>query len=141
MVTIFDVAKYILIETGSMSQWKLQKLCYYSQAWHIAWGGEPLFAENFEAWTNGPVCPALRKICEMKFPIRETDVHGDAEKLSEYERDSINIVIGNYGEFDLYQLREISRNEKPWINAAEEGGIITKEAMKEFYSKKTFEYD
>ena len=37
MGTVFDVAKYILSKTGSITTWKLQKLCYYSQAWALAW--------------------------------------------------------------------------------------------------------
>ncbi len=40
MANVFDTAKYILEQSGPMSTMKLQKLCYYSQA-----------------WANGPVCP------------------------------------------------------------------------------------
>lgn len=49
MAAIFDVAKYILTKSKRMSTWKLQKLCYYSQAWHLAWTERPLFDEDFEA--------------------------------------------------------------------------------------------
>ena len=56
MASVFDVAKYILNNKGRMSTWKLQKLCYYSQAWSLAWTETPLFEEDFEAWKNGPVC-------------------------------------------------------------------------------------
>lgn len=56
MACVFDVAKYILCQCGKMSTWKLQKLCYYAQAWHLAWTGNPIFAEDFQAWSNGPVC-------------------------------------------------------------------------------------
>ncbi len=38
---------------------KLQKLCYYCQAWYLAWNNEPLFDEEFEAWASGPVCKEL----------------------------------------------------------------------------------
>lgn len=37
VAAVFDVAKYILEKQGRMSTWKLQKLCYYSQAWSLAW--------------------------------------------------------------------------------------------------------
>jgi hypothetical protein len=37
MTTIFDVAKYILQQRGEMTAMKLQKLCYYAQAWSLAW--------------------------------------------------------------------------------------------------------
>ena len=47
MASVFDVAKYILKQAGEMSTWKLQKLCYYSQAWSLAWTEHELFSEEF----------------------------------------------------------------------------------------------
>lgn len=44
----------------SLTPMKLQKLCYYAQGIYMATqDGEPLFEEDFEAWTYGPVIPAL----------------------------------------------------------------------------------
>ena len=51
---LFDVAKWFL-QKESMNQRKLQKLCYYAQAWHYALCGTPLFDADFEAWVHGPV--------------------------------------------------------------------------------------
>ncbi len=59
MATVFDVAKYVLKQLGSITTMKLQKLVYYCQAWSLGWDGKPLFGENFEAWANGSVCPEL----------------------------------------------------------------------------------
>ena len=42
-----------------MSAMKLQKLCYFSYGYHLAWEERPLFPERFEAWANGPVSPPL----------------------------------------------------------------------------------
>lgn len=56
MANVFDVAKYILEKLGTLSTMKLQKLCYYCQAWSLVWDDTPLFDEKFEAWANGPVC-------------------------------------------------------------------------------------
>ena len=47
-VSVLDVAAYILDKRGKMSTWKLQKLCYYAQAWSLVWDEEPLFEENIE---------------------------------------------------------------------------------------------
>lgn len=55
MPTIFDAAKFILEQLGQMSTMKLQKLCYYAQAWSLVWDDAPLFEEDFQAWANGPV--------------------------------------------------------------------------------------
>ena len=42
MGTVFDTAKYILEQRGKMSTMKLQKLCYYTQAWSLVWDDAPL---------------------------------------------------------------------------------------------------
>ena len=35
VANVFDVAKYILEKEGKLSTMKLQKLCYYCQAWSL----------------------------------------------------------------------------------------------------------
>lgn len=40
---------------------KIQKLCFYTQAWFLASHGEPFFHHDFEAWRSGPVSPSLYK--------------------------------------------------------------------------------
>lgn len=55
MANVFDTAKYILEKSGKMSTMKLQKLCYYSQAWALVWDDAPLFDEDFSGmgkWTG-----------------------------------------------------------------------------------------
>ena len=59
MTSIFDVAAYVLDKLGVMTTMKLEKLCYYSQAWSLVWDERRLFPERFEAWANGPVGPDL----------------------------------------------------------------------------------
>ena len=48
MANIKQLAKYILDRKGRMTTMKLQKLCYYCQAWSMAWEEIPLIEENFE---------------------------------------------------------------------------------------------
>ena len=84
MATVFDVAKYILQKLGTLSTWKLQKLCYYAQAWEIAWTETPIFDEDFEAWANGPVCSLLFAAHKGKYIISENEfVHGNPDNLTE----------------------------------------------------------
>lgn len=63
-LSVFDVAEYILESMSAygdaaISSMRLQKLCYYAQAHHLAWEGRPLFREEIQAWASGPVVPAL----------------------------------------------------------------------------------
>ena len=61
---------------------KLQKLCYYAQAWSLVWDDTPLFDEEFYAWTNGPVCKELFYYTQGMFSVGEDDEPGDISKLS-----------------------------------------------------------
>lgn len=140
MVTVFDVAKYILIKLGSMSTWKLQKLCYYSQAWSLAWTGKPLFNEEFQAWANGPVCPALFNEHRHRFYVDETSINGNANALDSDQKDTVDTVLNSYGGMEPYELRELTHQEKPWLQArgnVPEGEscttVISMESMGRFY--------
>ena len=141
MTSIFDVAKYILHELGSMSIWKLQKLCYYAQAWSLAWTEAPLFDEDFEAWANGPVCQELYHTHQEKFVVEESDItHGSIDNLTEDAIDTINAIIEDYGSMAPFELRELSHSEEPWINARNglpEGArcntVIEKSDMGKYY--------
>ncbi|MCC8014656.1 MAG: DUF4065 domain-containing protein [Eubacterium sp.] len=141
MANVFDVAKYILEKMGKLSTWKLQKLVYYSQAWALAWTEKPLFDEDFEAWSNGPVCRELFNSHKGKYAVTEDDIpNGDISKLSDDEKDTIDVVIEGYGNMLPFELRQQTHNEDPWINAR--GGlpdgvpcdtVITKDDIKFYY--------
>ena len=141
MVNVFDVAQYILERTGEISTWKLQKLCYYSQAWHFVWTEEPLFPERFEAWSNGPVCPLLFQAHKGHYSVTcETIGKGDPKKLNKSEGESVDIVIKDYGHMTAYDLRELSHIEAPWKEArgnlpdgARCRNVITLESMGAYY--------
>lgn len=133
MANIFDVAKYILNSVGGdISTMKLQKLCYYSQAWSLAWG-ETLFNEDFEAWSNGPVCRELFNIHKGKFYLTGRDIPNNLlTNLTNEEKYVINKVIETYGKYSGSQLSELIHEETPWKNT-EQNQIINKEMMGDFY--------
>ncbi|MCL1986576.1 MAG: DUF4065 domain-containing protein [Firmicutes bacterium] len=141
MATIFDVAKYILKNLEETTNGKLHKLCYYSQAWTLAWGEPALFDEDFQAWSGGPVCPELYSKNDQKFTIRYDDLQvGNETALSETAIENINMIVKDYGETEPYDLIEESTNEDPW-KLARNGltreepceTVITKESMKIYY--------
>ena len=72
MYRVHDLAAYIVATRGPLGAMKLQKLLYYSQAWSLAWDGEPVFRERVQAWSEGPV-------------VRESfDVHRGDYKIAIY---------------------------------------------------------
>lgn len=140
MANVFDVAKYILDKSGKMSTMKLQKLCYYAQAWSLVWDDEPLFSEDFQAWANGPVCPELFKKTQGKFAVQSDDETGGDDNLTDNQKDTIDKVIDYYGKHNAQWLSQLTHMETPW-NEARNGipagigcdRIITKESMAMYY--------
>lgn len=140
MANVFDAAKYILERSGEMSTMKLQKLCYYSQAWSLVWDDKPLFQEEFEAWANGPVCRELFAKTKGQFSATADDETGGEGNLTEDEQDTIDAVLDYYGEHDAQWLSRLTHMEDPWIEAREgvpsgapSSAIISKESMAMYY--------
>lgn len=140
MANVFDTARYILEQSGSMSTMKLQKLCYYSQAWALVWDDSPLFQEEFQAWANGPVCPELFFKTKGSYSVNASDETGGIGDLSEEQKDTINCVLDYYGKHDAQWLSQLTHMEEPWIKAREGvpsgagcNQIITKESMALYY--------
>lgn len=140
MANIFDTAKYILEKSGSMSTMKLQKLCYYAQAWSLVWDDEPLFEEDFEAWANGPVCRELFYKTQGQYSVSaENETGGDGD-LSDEQKDTIDHVLEHYGERNAQWLSQLTHMEEPWKQARNGvpddvgcDNIITKESMAIYY--------
>ena len=141
MINIFDVANYILTSLGPISTLKLQKLTYYCQAWTLAWTGKPLFKEDFEAWSNGPVNPQLFKYFRGEFLVGDIDKSKLTNNLTLEDIKKINTVLDSYGQFSGAVLSSLTHNEEPWKKARKDipigvpcSNIITKNSMKNYYS-------
>lgn len=140
MANVFDAARYILEKEGAMSTMKLQKLCYYCQAWSLVWDDKPLFDEEFHAWANGPVCKELFYRTQGKFSVSAGDEPGNSDNLTENQKDSMNIVLQHYAPHNAQWLSQLTHMEEPW-NAARVGipsgvgcdRVISKESMAEYY--------
>ena len=146
MATVYDVAKFIIYKYGAMSTMKLQKLVFYSQAMSLVWDDVPLFEDDFEAWSKGPVCPALFNAHKGKFMIESSDFlepySPDVNRLSKEQQETITVVVDSLIDCPPYHLSEMTHQEAPWINArgdlppkAKCHNIITKESMLEYYEQ------
>lgn len=133
MVSVFDVAKYILDTIGEISTMKLQKLCYYSQAWSLAWTDKRLIKENFYRWDNGPVCVELFEIHKGMFYINSDYLKEKAQQnLSTEQKRIVDQIIEDYGKYTGAQLSELTHKEDPWLKT-EKDKIIPVETIKNFY--------
>lgn len=116
MVKVMDVAAYILKKLGPLSAMKLHKLLYYSQAWSLVWDEQPLFSERIEAWANGPVIPELYKHHKGQFELSQWP-DGNPENLADIQRETIDAVLGFYGDKPSFWLSELTHKERPWREA------------------------
>ncbi len=140
MANIFDTAKYILEKQGTMNSMKLQKLCYYCQAWALVWDDSPLFEEDFQAWASGPVCTELFFNTELKDELYPEDVPGGEGDLTEDQKKTIDRVLKSYGNRDALSLSQQTHMENPWnwarIDVPSGKGssnVVTKESMAMYY--------
>lgn len=140
MVSVFDVASYILQKQGLMTTMKLQKLVYYCQAWSLVWDDEPLFPEVIKAWANGPVVPDLYWAHKGKYVIGPSEIPGEPLNLSPDNIETCDSVLEFYGTHTSQWLSELTHLEDPWREARhgtpfnDRSPEITLSSMHEYYS-------
>ena len=139
-IRVFDVAAYILQKKGTLSTMKLQKLVYYSQAWSLVWDEKPLFKEDIEAWSNGPVVRDLFYYHRGRYEIDTVEI-GNPRLLDQEQQETVDAVLDYYGDRSAQWLIELTHMEDPWIQAREglhplERGdkVISLDAMADYYS-------
>lgn len=113
MENITNVASWFLSQ-ASMTHKKLQKLCYYAQAWHYTLYKRPLFCDDIQAWVHGPVIaslyPAYADYKWNSIPQKEFD----ESLLSPETVELLNTVYNTYGDYSGEQLEALSHSEEPW---------------------------
>lgn len=114
-----DVASLIIARSDSpvLDALQLQKLLYYTQAWHLAITDEPLFDEKVKAWKNGPVVPQVWH--QRKERRSRERVWQDVSNIdvSPFDLSIIDAVITKYGGFSGEELSNLTHNESPWKDA------------------------
>ncbi|WP_050636197.1 Panacea domain-containing protein [Candidatus Stoquefichus sp. SB1] len=149
---INDVADWFMLK-GAMSNKKVQKLCYYAQAWSLALYDSPIATDSkFEAWVHGPVNKTLwnRFKCfgwsefQLTEPERVREILNT--KFSESQNKILESVWETYGEFSADELEKMTHEEKPWLEKRKGIGKfescndeISESTMKEYYRSRVIE--
>ncbi|MGH3933066.1 MAG: Panacea domain-containing protein [Pseudonocardiaceae bacterium] len=141
MAGVDDVAAALLTRTGPVTTMKLQKLVFYSQAWHLAFTGSPLFPETIQAWARGPVVPELHHQHRRRYQVADWPT-GQPDRLDPVETRTVTWVVDKYGGFSAEALSRMTHQEVPWIVArasAAEGEHssepISHDQMRAFYAR------
>ena len=139
MAKIFDVAEWFL-QKESMTHKKLQKMCYYAQAWSYTLRDCPIADDTtFEAWVHGPVSPMLYdKYRESGWTLLESD--NRELPFDEIEIDLLESIYITYSEMSANEIEALSHSEPPWLNArrgyspdARSSAPILIDDMKDYY--------
>lgn len=114
--SIFEIANWFLAKE-SMTQKKLQKLCYYAQAWCYALKGYRLENTDYQAWVHGPVSPVLYERFRS-FGYDKIRMSGNyVSKVQEEDQELLQDVWETYGDRTGNALEVLSHRELPWQEA------------------------
>jgi len=139
MYSVFDIANWFLSQK-TMTHKKLQKMCYYAQAWSYALYNRPLMDTEFQAWVHGPVSPQLyQKYKGHGFQ----ELYCDEElhiSFSEEDSELLESVMLTYGDYTGNALEALTHTEFPWIEARGNlshsencNNVISAATMRSFY--------
>lgn len=147
---VFKVADYYIYRSQresvtDLTNKKLQKLLYYSQAWFYTIRGKKLFPDKIEAWIHGP---AILEVYQRykDFGYNSINVKVKKENFEDLRKEELEIldnVWGVYGILDPDYLEKLTHSERPWIaarmnrapfeNSSEE---ISLDIMRDYYGEK-----
>lgn len=141
MVNICEAALWFLSKS-EMTYKKLQKLCYYAQAWHCALFGGSMFGENFEAWVHGSVNRTLYSLYAHYGWSKIPQKNFDERLLPDDALAILNAVYDTYGGFTGDELEALTHSDWPWRKARGAlqpweicTSIISNDDMRDYYLK------
>jgi uncharacterized phage-associated protein len=122
MLTATQIADWIVRfradAAAPVDPMSLQKLLFYVQAFRLARYGEPLFAEKFKAWTDGPVVPQVWHRYNQDNSTLVILPAGDNEvpQLDPEIEAGLRDTVGFFSRMTAFALSEATHNEDPWID-------------------------
>lgn len=148
LLRAIDVARYFLAMQDAsetlegITNLKIQKLCYYAQGISLVIMEKPLFFDDIESWTHGPVVPTLYRRYQYcgSSPIPPSE---DLD-LTLYDRETKNLldkVYQQYGQDSAWGLRNKTHEESPWRNTPHGSQITFKDLRAYFESLPTLFQD
>lgn len=141
MPNAHDVAAHILRTHGTMSAVRLQKLLYYSHAWHLVSQDAPLFDDTIKAYEHGPVVGQVWNSHRGKAQVGVEHVASECRSaLSDDEREVIDAVVAAFDDVSSWGIVDVVHDEDPWLEAfackqSGKSDRISDRAIKDYYSR------
>lgn len=146
MEEIKSIERYLIENGNDVTNKKLQKLLYFSQAWFITLNTYEedqdqnltrLFREKIQAWRHGPVIPESYQRYKKYsyFSIEKKEVEEFDVLTNEEVKKFLNQILETYDDFTGDELESISHQESPWKDAfvANENREIEPQAMFSYF--------
>lgn len=123
--TIKQVVQFMLSK-ASMSNFKLNQLCFYADAWNFVINHAHFANSNFQAWIHGAIDPEIHNKYEnylnYQFNNREAQYLIPKQKhnipvFNQDITDVLNQVYSEYGHYTDMELESLIHQSTPWQNA------------------------
>lgn len=146
MLHAIDVANFFIDMANAnsevedfMTNLRVNKLLYFSQAWSLVRRGKPLFSEELQAWKYGPVVPCVYQTFKPcgKEPISSVSGDYSPEVFSCDELELLIDVIREYGKYSTPALVEMTHAVgTPWtdIYVPDSNNVITQDSLSKYFS-------
>jgi uncharacterized phage-associated protein len=129
-------------EGEELSNLKLQKLLYYAQGHHLAEQHRPLFSDQIQAWSHGPVVPGVYHqykgsgSATIELPDEDSFTWDDVDSET---ADFLSRVWNTYGGFSAGRLRNMTHEELPWqahFRPDERGIVIPEDEIEKHFAER-----
>jgi uncharacterized phage-associated protein len=130
-------------DDAELSNLKLQKLLYYAQGHHLAVHGRPLFHEDIQAWSHGPVVPDVYHYFKGfgSGPISLTDEDPfEWDDVDPATSQFLAKVWNTYGGTAAWKLRNMTHAEPPWMDHFAQGErytVIPEDEIRAYFESRT----
>lgn len=104
----------LMLSFGSMSNKKLQKICYY--AWYLVLYNAKIAPLKFEAWVHGPVSRELYN-CYKSYGWSNIPQHFGIVMADYGTVEFAKKIWNKYGHYSADELEAMTHQEQPWIKA------------------------
>ena len=145
-MTALTLANYILTRAQrariSVTNLKLQKILYYVQGYFLAKFDRPLFPDDIQAWTFGPVVPNVYYHFSLFGPdnlIISQEENIESCGLDYDEKYLIDRVVDEKLQYSSSALVRATHQEAPWLKATfggtkiQRNTVIDIEDMKDYF--------
>lgn len=134
---------------------QLQKLCYFAEAFYLAYNDEPLTGEPFMAYIHGPVSKKLwdrlekyetRDLCKEMSPLigtgDEFDFHYKKPELQDDVQTHLDLMIKHFWDIRTHEIECLVLEHLPWKIARGDSWpldhcetVIDPKDMRDFYRR------